>query len=97
MSSLIEKETNTTYNKLNNYFINRKITPKMNIQVYLKESNLIVILMESIGELAINPDLYPNIYKLYTEGMSFRNNYSPRNNCATGNNEMASMTFFIYN
>lgn len=91
-SSLIEKETNTTYNKLNNYFINRKITPKNEYTGIFEGKNLIVILMESIGELAINPDLYPNIYKLYTEGMSFRNNYSPRNNCATGNNEMASMT-----
>lgn len=34
--ALIENEVNKTYNKLNNYFINRNITPKMNILVSLK-------------------------------------------------------------
>ena len=90
--TLIENETSSTYNKLNNYFINRKITPKNEYTGIFEGKNLIVILMESIGEMAINPDLFPNIYKLYSEGMSFKNNYSPRNSCATGNNEMASMT-----
>ena len=48
--------------------------------------------MESTNEIFINEKEYPTLYKLYTEGFSFRNNYSPRNNCSTGNNEMTSMT-----
>lgn len=90
--ALIENETNSTYNNLNNYFINREITPKNEYTGIFEGKNLIYILMESIGEIAIHPELFPNIYKLYSEGISFKNNYSPRNSCATGNNEMASMT-----
>ena len=48
--------------------------------------------MESVNEIAINEEYFPNIYKIYNEGISFRNNYSPRNNCSTGNNEMTVMT-----
>lgn len=89
---LINNETNKTLNNLNNYFINREITPKNEYTGIFKDKNLIVILLESVNEIAINEEYFPNIYKLYNEGISFRNNYSPRNNCSTGNNEMASMT-----
>ena len=90
--ALIDNEVNKTYNKLNNYFINRNITPKNEYTGIFEGKNLIVILMESTNEIFINEKEYPTLYKLYTEGFSFRNNYSPRNNCSTGNNEMTSMT-----
>lgn len=89
---LIENETNSTYNKLNNYFINRDITSKNEYTGIFKDKNLIVILLESVNEIAINEEYFPNIYKIYSEGISFTNNYSPRNNCSTGNNEMTVMT-----
>ncbi len=54
--------------------------------------NVIVIMMESTNDIIIDKDLYPNFYKLYSEGISFKNNYSPRNSCATGNNEFSGMT-----
>ena len=43
--------------------------------------------------------LNTEIYKMYNEGISFRNNYSPRNSCSTGNNEMSGMIglYSIYN
>lgn len=89
---VIENEKNKTLNNLNNYFINREITPKNEYTGIFKDKNLIVILLESVNEIAINEEYFPNIYKIYNEGISFRNNYSPRNNCSTGNNEMAAMT-----
>ncbi len=91
-NELISRETKETYNKLNNYFINREITPKNEYTGLFADKNLIVILMESVNEIAIDQTLFPNIYKLYSEGMSFRNNYTPRNSCSTGNNEMTVMT-----
>lgn len=91
-NALIENETSSTYNKLNNYFINREITPKNDKTGIYKDKNLIVILMESVNYIAINEERYPTIYKLWSEGTSFRNNYSPKNNCSTGNNEMTVMT-----
>lgn len=89
---VIESETNTTYNNLNNYFINREITPKNEYTGLFEGKNLIVVLMESVNMIAINEEDFPTLYKLYNEGISFTNNYSPRNNCSTGNNEFTSMT-----
>lgn len=97
----IELNNNTTdvnYKTLNNYFLSREINSKNEYTGYFKDKNLIVIMMESVNEIFINPEYYPTFYKLYTEGWSFTNSYSPRNSCATGNNEMSGMTslFSIY-
>ena len=37
--------------------------------------------------------------KMYNEGWHWTNNYSPRNSCATGNNEFSALTslYSIYN
>ena len=90
--NLIENEKNNTYNNLNKYLINKKITSKNDYTGYFEDKNLIVIMMESINDIIINEEFFPNFYKLYSEGWHFSNNYSPRNSCATGNNEMSAMT-----
>lgn len=90
-NKVIENEDNKILNKLNNYFINRNITSTNEKTGIYKDKNLIVILLESTNYIAIDEERYPTIYKLWSEGTSFRNNYSPRNNCATGNNEMTVM------
>lgn len=89
---IIQNESNSTYNKLNNYFINRDITDKNDYTGIFEGKNLIVVLMESVNMIAINEKEFPTLYKIYNEGISFRNNYTPRNNCSTGNNEMTVMT-----
>ena len=88
---LISNERNSTYNTLNNYFISQNITSKNDYTGMFKGKNVIVIMMESVSDIMINPDLFPNFYKLYSEGWHWENNYSPRNSCATGNNEMSGM------
>ena len=91
--TLIDNTSNSTYNAVNNYLINRSITPKNEYTGLFKGKNLIIILMESVNEIAIyNKDYFPTLYKMYNEGISFKNNYSPRNNCSTGNNEMTVLT-----
>ena len=47
----------------------------------------------------IDEEKFPNFYELYTNGYHWVNNYSPRNSCATGNNEFSAMTslYSIYN
>lgn len=89
---LIEEETDKSLNNINNYLINNTITDYNDHTGMFEGKNLIVIMMESVNEIFINPDLYPNFYKMYSEGISFTNNYSPRNSCATGNNEFSAMT-----
>ena len=40
-----------------------------------KDKNLIVITAEAFSPIAIDKELTPTLYKMYTEGFSFRNNY----------------------
>lgn len=97
--SIIDEETDKKMNSLNNYFINRKITQKNDYTGLFEDKNLIVIMMESVNDIFINPEYYPNFYKLLSEGWYWENNYSPRNSCATMNNEFSGMTslYSIYN
>ena len=91
--TLMDNTSDSSYNAVNNYLINRTITPKNDYTGMFKGKNLIVILMESVNEIAIyNEEYFPTLYKMYHEGISFKNNYSPRNNCSTGNNEMTVLT-----
>lgn len=95
---LNENSKSIDYKNLNTYFMNRSVTPKNEYTGRFTDKNLIMIMMESVNEIFINPEYYPTFYKLYTEGWSFTNSYSPRNSCSTGNNEMSGMTslFSIY-
>ena len=86
-----ENETNKLMKNLHNYYSNQEITDKNDYTGMFKGKNLIVIMMESTNTILLNPDYYPNMYKLYTEGWSWDNAYSPRNSCSTGNNEMSGM------
>ena len=97
--TLIEEETNKVYNNLNNYYINNSITDKNEYTSLFEDKNLIVIMMESVNDIILNEEYFPNFYKLATSGWYFENNYSPRNSCATGNNEFSAMTglYSIYN
>lgn len=96
---IIKNETNKKLNILNNYFINNTITDKNDYTGLFKDKNLIVIMLESVNDILINESDYPNFYKMYSNGWHWENNYSPRNSCSTGNNEMSGMTglYSIYN
>ena len=97
--NLIETEDDLVLNNLNEYFINNKINEKNSYTGLFEDKNLIVIMMESVNDIFINPELYPNFYKLVSNGYYFKNHYSPRNSCATGNNELSGMIglYSIYN
>lgn len=90
---LLKESKSSEYKQLNNYFKNRNITPKNEYTGIFKDKNLIIVMMESTNELSVlNEKDFPTLYKLYNEGISFRNNFSPRNNCSTGNNEFTTLT-----
>ena len=86
-----QNEKNNTLKTLHNYYSSQEITDKNEYTGMFKDKNLIVIMMESTNTILLNPTYYPNMYKLYTEGWSWDNAYSPRNSCSTGNNEMSGM------
>lgn len=96
---LISEEENKDLNYINKYLINNSNTDKNDHTGMFEGKNLIVIMMESVNDIFINPEYYPNFYKMLSEGWYFENNYSPRNSCATLNNEFSGMTslYSIYN
>lgn len=96
---LISEEENEDLNYINQYLINNRSTDKNEYTGMFEGKNLIVIMMESVNDIFINPEMYPNFYKMLSEGWYFENNYSPRNSCATMNNEFSGMTslYSIYN
>lgn len=89
---IIANEKVANYRTLHNYYISQSITDKNDYTGFFKDKNLIVISMESVNNLIINKDYFPNIYKLYNEGWSFTNSYSPRTICGSGNSEFSAMT-----
>ena len=99
LSKIAENETTKKYMNLNNYFLSQKVTDYNDYTGLFEGKNVIVVLMESVNNAIINEKYFPNYYNLYTNGYSFENNYSPRNSCATGNNEFSAMTslYSIYN
>lgn len=96
---IIDKETNATLNNLNKYFISNDISTTNDYTGYFQDKNVIVLMIESGSNIMLNQEYYPNLSKLYQEGWTWDNYYSPRNSCATGNNEMSGMTslYTIYN
>ena len=88
-----ENTTNEEYKQINTYFMNSLGKVRNEYTGIFKGKNVIFILLESVNDVIIQyPELYPNFNKLVTEGWYFENNYSPRNGCATLNNEFSGMT-----
>lgn len=96
---LIADETNQNLNALNKYFISKEPTLENDYTGFFAGKNLIVIMVESGSNLMLNEELYPNLSKIYNEGWTWKNYYSPRNSCSTGNNETSGMIsqYSIYN
>jgi len=91
--SLIKVEEDPSYKTLNNYFINRTSTDKNEYTGMFEGKNLVMVMLESVGEAVFSEeykDYFPTLYKLYSEGITGVNHYSPRNNCATGESEVSS-------
>ncbi len=89
---IIENETDSTMNSLNRYFFSRNVTETNEYTGRLEDKNLILIMLESVNPMMVNEEYFPTLYKIYHDGISFSNHYSPRNNCATGNNEFSALT-----
>lgn len=97
-NKVADNTTNNNFKTLNSYFMSRDITQKNEYTGMFEGKNLIVVMMESVDNILLNEEYYPNFAKLMNNGYYFENAYSPRNSCSTGNNEMTGMTslFSIY-
>ncbi|MCR5224152.1 MAG: sulfatase-like hydrolase/transferase, partial [Bacilli bacterium] len=90
---LIKSTNNQTYNTLNNYFIKQPIASTNDYTGKFKGKNVIFVLMESANDILLEyPEYYPNTQRVLEHSWNYVNNYSPRNACATLNNEFSGMT-----
>ena len=60
-----------------------------------KDKNLIVITAEAFSPIAIDKELTPTLYKMYTEGFSFSNFYTPIFYVSTSDGEYVSLTSLL--
>lgn len=72
----IEDEEYQTYL---NYFKSGTISPETNFSGVSEGNNVIVILAESIDEMAIDPYFTPNLYKMWFEDGMYLKNYHSEN------------------
>ena len=99
LNEIARNETDKKYKDLNNYFASQKVTDYNDYTGAFEGKNVVVLLLESVNDAIIDEENFPNFTKMYNEGWHWINNYSPRNSCATGNNEFSAMTslYSIYN
>lgn len=60
-----------------------------------KDYNVIFITAESFSQYAIDKNLTPSLYKLYSEGFQFENYYSPAWGVSTTDGEYANLTGLV--
>ena len=90
---LIANEQDENYKFLDNYYYTRNKAIENDYTGLFKDKNLIVIMMESANDIFLEyPEYFPNMAKIFNGGWSWENYYSPRNSCATLNNEFSGMT-----
>ena len=89
---ITREETDTTLKTLDRYFLSRPIEQPNDYTGYFKGKNVIVIMMESVNNIILNAEYYPNFQRILEHAWYWENNYSPRNACATGDNEFSGMT-----
>ncbi len=87
-----KEETDPTKKTLDQYFLSRKIAQPNEYTGYFEGKNVIVIMLESVNNIILNSEYYPNFSKILEHSWYWENNYSPRNACATGDNEFSGMT-----
>ena len=89
---VMAEEKNSTLKALDQYFLSRSISQINDYTGYFEGKNLIVIMMESVNNIILHEEYYPNFSKILEHAWYWENNYSPRNACATGDNEFSGMT-----
>lgn len=76
-SELIDNAENEEIKEIHQYIKNQKPTNKNTYTGKLAGKNLVVIVAESFSTLAIRKDITPTLYKLSTQGIQFKNFYTP--------------------
>ena len=92
---LISNEADEEIKKMHEYFKNQAPSKKNEYTGMFKDKNLIVFVAEALSDIAIDPVLTPNLYKLYKEGFQFDNFYTPLFPVSTADGEYITDTSLL--
>lgn len=88
-------ESNETIKLIDEYLMNRPITPKNEYTGLFKDKNLVYIMVEAFDYMGIDEKLTPTLYKMTQDGFYFTNFFSPQYSCATGESEFIGLTSLV--
>lgn len=91
----MNNESNETIKIIDEYLMNRPITPRNEYTGLFKNKNLVYIMVEAFDFMAIDEQLTPTLYKLTQDGFYFDHFFSPQYSCATGESEFIGITSLI--
>lgn len=91
----MNEESNETIRVIDEYLMNRPITPKNEYTGIFKNKNLIYIMVEAFDYMAIDAQLTPTLYKLTQEGFFFDHFFVPQYSCATGESEFIGLISLV--
>lgn len=94
-NSLINNETNSTITSIYEYMSKQEPSKKNEYTGMFEGKNLIVFVAESFTNLAIDENITPTLYKLYSEGFQFDNLYTPLFPVSTADGEYMTDTSLI--
>lgn len=90
--NIMNSEENSNMATIDSYLMSKAITQPNDYTGKFEGKNFIYFLVESGDYLMIDEDLTPTLYKMYKDGSSFYNHFTPLYSCATGESEFVSYT-----
>ena len=93
--TLIQNEKNKNIVTMYQYMANQEPSKKNEYTGMFEGKNLVVFVAEAFTDLAIDPEVTPTLYKLYTEGFQFDNFYTPLFPVSTADGEYITDTGLI--
>lgn len=93
---LIANEQDSEIKEMHEYFASAPATKKNEYTGMFEGKNLIFLSLEAFSYKALDPELTPTLYKMYTEGFKFNNFYAPLWGGSTATGEYANMTGNFY-
>ncbi len=93
--TLINNETDEVIKDMYTYFSTINPTLKNKYTGMFEGKNLIVIVAEAFSDIAIDKNITPTLYKLYSEGFTFTNYYNPLFPVSTADGEYIADTSLL--
>ena len=91
----IENEKDERILAVDNYLKSKDINIKNDDTGLYEGKNFIYFLVESLDYVAVDKDLTPTLYKMFTEGRSYYKHYTPKYSCTTGESEFIANTSLV--